>query len=338
MKNHKTRKFLITGTALCALGLILFGSGLAIGGKEYIANTDLNSYNGSTSSKDDGSHAVLEKTKIDSFNNLNVDFKHLDLTVRESEDNNFYLSYDVETTKGIVPISWQVDNKTLNLAEKNGHAASEYVHIDVAFLKDLLTVRNFSDQTSENRTNQVIVYIPQNQKLDTLSCQIEEGDMELDSLNCQNFNIQLGLGDLSLQSLEATNGSVTNEEGDISISDSTFTSMNFDASMGDLDIDSSNFTDSTLSLSEGDVTGTAVSFYNNCQVTSKMGDVNLTIPENNLSSLTLDLDTKLGDIDVPDKLNEKLVSTDDESTFEGNDSSAPDHLSIQSDDGDISIN
>ena len=54
--------------------------------------------------------------------------------------------------------------------------------------------------------------------------------------------------------------------------------MNFDASMGDLDIDSSNFTDSTLSLSEGDVTGTAVSFYNNCQVTSKMGDVNLTIP------------------------------------------------------------
>ena len=69
-----------------------------------------------------------------------------------------------------------------------------------------------------------------------------------------------------------------------------------------------------------------------------MGDVNLTIPENNLSGLTLDLDTKLGDIDVPDKLNGKLVSTDDESTFEGNDSSAPDHLSIQSDDGDISIN
>ena len=335
MKNHKTRKFLITGTALCALGLILFGSGIAAGGKEYIANTDLNSYDGSISSKDDGSHSVLEKTKIDSFSNLNVDFKHIDLAVRESEDDNFYLSYNVETTKGIVPVSWQVDNGTLNLAEENGHAASGYVHIDVAFLKDLLTVRHFSDETSENRTNQVIVYIPQKQKLDTLSCQMDEGDMELDSLNCQNFNIQLGLGDLSVQSLEAANGSVTNEEGDISISDSTFTSMNFDASMGDLDIDSSSFADSTLSLSDGDVTGTAVSFYNNFQITSKMGDVNLTIPESNLSGLTLDLNTKLGDVKVPDELNGKLVSEDDESTFEGNDSSAQNHLSIQSDDGDI---
>ena len=52
MKNQKTSKFLITGTVLCALGLVLFGSGIAAGGKDYIANTDLNSYNGSASSKD----------------------------------------------------------------------------------------------------------------------------------------------------------------------------------------------------------------------------------------------------------------------------------------------
>ena len=107
----------MTGTVLCALGLVLFGSGIAAGGKDYIANTDLNSYNGSTSTKDDGSHAVLKKTKIDSFSNLNVDFKHIDLAVKESEDDNFYLSYNVETTKGIVPVSWQVDNGTLNLAD-----------------------------------------------------------------------------------------------------------------------------------------------------------------------------------------------------------------------------
>ena len=338
MKNHKTRKFLITGAALCALGLILFVSGIAAGGKEYIANTDLNSYDGSISSKDDESHAVLEKTKIGSFSNLNVNFKHIDLAVRESEDDNFYLSYNVETTKGIVPVSWQVDNGTLNLAEENGHAASGYVHIDVAFLKDLLTVRHFSDETSENRANQVTVYIPQNQRLDTLSCQMQEGDMELDSLNCQNFNIQLSLGNLSLKNLDVANGSVTDKEGDISISESIFANVSFDAPLGDLDIDSSSFADSTLSLSDGDVTGTAISFYNNCQITSKLGDVDLTIPKNTLSELILDLDTKLGDINVPDELSGKLVSTDDESTFKENDSSAQNHLRIQSDDGDIIIN
>ena len=45
----------------------------------------------------------------------------------------------------------------------------------------------------------------------------------------------------------------------------------------------------------------------------------------------------MGDINVPDKLNGKLVSTDDESTFEKNAPSIQNHLSIQSDDGDISI-
>lgn len=337
MKNHKTRKFLITGTVLCALGLVLFGSGIAAGGKNYIANADLNSYNGSTSSKGDGSHAVLKKKKIDSFSNLNVDFKHIDLAVRESDDDNFYLSYNVETSKGIVPVSWQVDNGTLNLAESNGHASSQYVHIDVAFLKDLLTVRHPFDKTSENRTNQVIVYIPHNQKLNTLSCQLTEGDMELTALNCQNLNVQVNLGDLLLEGLNAANVSVTDKEGDISISESTMTNLRLDSSLGDLDIDSSSFTDSTFSLSEGDTTGTAVAFYKNCQITSKMGDTDLTLPENILADLTLNLDTNLGDINVPDKLNGELVSTDDESTFEKDDSSIQNHLSIQSNDGDISI-
>ena len=64
MKNHKTKNFLIIGTVFCALGTVLFASGIAAGGREYIKNTDLNTYNGSFSSaKSDGSHAILEKKK-----------------------------------------------------------------------------------------------------------------------------------------------------------------------------------------------------------------------------------------------------------------------------------
>ena len=47
MKNHKTKNFLIIGTVFCALGTVLFASGIAAGGREYIKNTDLNTYNGS---------------------------------------------------------------------------------------------------------------------------------------------------------------------------------------------------------------------------------------------------------------------------------------------------
>lgn len=87
MKNHKTKNFLIIGTVFCALGTVLFASGIAAGGREYIKNTDLNTYNGSFSSeKSDSNHAILEKEKIDSFQNLNADLKHMDFSIRESDD------------------------------------------------------------------------------------------------------------------------------------------------------------------------------------------------------------------------------------------------------------
>ncbi len=34
MKNHKTKNFLIIGTVFCALGTVLFASGIAAGGRE----------------------------------------------------------------------------------------------------------------------------------------------------------------------------------------------------------------------------------------------------------------------------------------------------------------
>ncbi len=49
---------------------------------------------------------------------------------------------------------------------------------------------------------------------------------------------------------------------------------------------------------------------NNCQITSKMGDVELSVPEKNLSTLVFSLDTNMGDIDIPNELNKKVVSTD----------------------------
>lgn len=334
MKNQKTGKFLITGTVLCALGLVLFGSGIAAGGKDYIANTDLNSYNGSASSKEDGSHAVLKKEKIDSFRNLNVDFKHIDLSVRESEDDNFYLSYNVETTKGIIPVSWQVTNGTLNLSETNGHVTSGYVHIDIGFLKDLLTAQHISDDLSDN---QVVVYIPRDQDLDTFSCQIEEGDLKLDAMNCRNFNLQSNLGDLTLENLTIENGSLSDKEGDVSIAESSLNNLNLDCSAGDLIIKSSSFTESTLTLSAGDIDGTEVSFDNNCQISSKMGDIELSIPEKNLSDLALSLNADMGDIDVPLNLSGYLITDDDRNTYKKKNDSTSNVLTVQSDYGDITV-
>ena len=201
MKNHKTKNFLIIGTVFCALGTVLFASGIAAGGREYIKNTDLNTYNGSFSSaKSDGSHAILEKKKIDSFQNLSASLKHMDFAVRESEDENYHLSYNVETVKGVIPVSWQVADGTLNLSEKNGKSASGYMQIDIGFLQEFLTDGHVSDD-ADMIENQIILYIPRDQTIENFSCQMNQGDFTLDSLNCRNLQLQTSTGDISLKNL-----------------------------------------------------------------------------------------------------------------------------------------
>ena len=312
MKNHKTKNFLIIGTVFCALGTVLFASGIAAGGREYIKNTDLNTYNGSFSSaKSDGSHAILEKKKIDSFQNLNASLKHMDFAVRESEDENYYLSYNVKTVKGVIPVSWQVADGTLNLSEKNGKSASGYMQIDIGFLQEFLTDGHVSDN-ADIIENQIILYIPRDQTIENFSCQMNQGDFTLDSLNCQNLQLQASTGDISLKNLHAKGGTISDKEG-------------------------SDFTDSTLSLSSGDAELSDVSFNNNCQITSKMGDVELSVPEKNLSTLVFSLDTNMGDIDIPDELNKKVVSTDNNASNGQKSSDSQNHLTVKSDYGDISI-
>lgn len=337
MKNHKTKNFLIIGTVFCALGTVLFASGIAAGGREYIKNTDLNTYNGSFSSaKSDGSHAILEKKKIDSFQNLNASLKHMDFAVRESEDENYYMSYNVETVKGVIPVSWQTADGTLNLSEKNGKSASGYMQIDIGFLQEFLTDGHVSDD-ADMIENQIILYIPRDQTIENFSCQMNQGDFTLDSLNCQNLQLQTSTGDISLKNLHVKGGTISDKDGDISITDSSLENTKLDASLGDVSAEGSDFTDSTLSLSSGDAELSDVSFNNNCQITSKMGDVELSVPEKNLSTLVFSLDTNMGDIDIPDELNKKVVSTDNSASNGQKSSDSQNHLTVKSDYGDISI-
>ena len=114
--------------------------------------------------------------------------------------------------------------------------------------------------------------------------------------------------------------------------------MKLDASLGDLSAEESNFTDSILALSSGDAELSNVSFNNNCQITSKMGDIDLSVPEKYLNALVFSLDTNMGDIDIPDELNGKLYLQMIKAPTRRNHSiTLKNHLTVKSDYGDISI-
>ena len=214
--NRTTKKFLIAGTVLCGAGLIIFGAGALTGGKKYVATADLNVISGDATLLSNDNHAILEKTELDSFSQVNADLRNIDFNVEPSSDDKFYISYNIETTDGLLPLSYQVsEDGALNIAESQGNSSSSYIHIDINFLQMML------GQTSviEN-VNQATLYIPKNQKLDSFSCRMGDGYLNINTLDCQNMSLSDDYGDITLKNLDISKGKITSSDGDISIRDS----------------------------------------------------------------------------------------------------------------------
>ena len=206
--NRTTKKFLIAGTVFCAAGLITFGVGAATGGKTYVANADLNVISGAATLVSNDNHAVLEKTELDSFSQVNADLRNIDFNVEPSSDDKFYISYNIETSDGLLPLSYQVsDTGALNIAESKGNSSFSYIHIDINFLQMMLGQKSVIENT-----NQVTLYIPKDQKLDSFSCKMGNGYLNIDTLDCQNMSLSDDYGDINLKNLDISKGKVTSSD------------------------------------------------------------------------------------------------------------------------------
>ena len=114
----KTNKHLLAaGGIFCAVGILFFGVGVASGGKNYVKTADLNRISGAAMMDSGDSHAILSKTEIHSFSSVNVDLKNLDLDIKASDDDRFYISYNIETTDGMLPLSYQVQNGDMTISD-----------------------------------------------------------------------------------------------------------------------------------------------------------------------------------------------------------------------------
>ena len=307
----KTNKHLLAaGGIFCAVGILFFGVGVASGGRNYVKTADLNRISGAAMMDSSDSHAILSKTEIHSFSSVNVDLKNLDLDIKASDDDRFYISYNIETTDGMLPLSYQVQNDALNIVEKNGHESSSYIHIDINFLQEMLG----QSHVIEN-SNKVTVYIPKKTDLSGFSCKMGYGDINVESLNAQKTVIQ-------------------SEDGDITISDSTFNNLELSADLGDLKIKDTTFTNSQFEMMDGDVKAENVTFNEKNEFTSDLGDITLSIPKKTLS--TLSIEAEASEINIPEKLGQVMTDEDDNQLV-NSENKTQNSLQLESKDGDIQI-
>lgn len=306
------KRLLAAGGIFCVAGLLLFGVGVVAGGKNYIKTADLNRISGSAMMDSSDSHAILSKTKIDAFSAVNIDLRNIDLEVKEAEDNDFYIAYNIESNDGMIPLSYQVQDHTLNIVEKKGHESSSYIHIDINFLQEMLG----QSHVIEN-SNKVTLYIPKKTKLNAFSC-------------------KMGLGNLNMESLNAKQAVISNDDGDIIVGGGVIENLELSDNLGDLNLKNTEFVDSRIEMSDGDVTGENVTFSGKNKITSSLGDITLNISQEVLENLSVQAETDLGEIKIPEELGEVMTNEDDEQRLVS-EKKTQDFLQIKSADGDITI-
>lgn len=308
--KQTNKRLLAAAGIFCAVGILFFGVGIASGGRNYVKTADLNRISGAAMMDSGDSHSILSKTQIDDFSSLNIDLKNIDLDIQSSDDDNFYISYNIETNDGMLPLSYQVQNGALNIVEKKGHESYSYIHIDINFLQEMLG----QSHVIEN-SNKVTVYIPKKTDLSSFSCKMGYGDMNVESVNAQKAVIQ-------------------NDDGDITISGCSFENLELSTDLGDLNIKDTALTDSQIKTMDGDVNAENVSFNGKSTFNSSLGDITLSIPEKNLTSLSIQAEAS--DIDIPEKLG-SVITDEDDNQLVTSEKKTQNSLQLQNTDGEIRI-
>ena len=200
------KAWLAAGVGCCVCGVVLLGIGAASGGSKYVKEADLNRLEGSAKRSDN--EAVLEKTKLDDLDSVDISMSDMNLQVVSSDDQFCHISYQASDQKK-EPISYQVEDGKLTIQE-NSNDGKSYYHVEIGFLSGLLSG---SPLTTDE--NVVTLYVPEGQKW-------------------KMANIKSDMGNVLLNGCEIEKGNVQTDSGDMFFKNCDFEDLNVDTDMGEL--------------------------------------------------------------------------------------------------------
>lgn len=368
--RDKVKLLLFIGIICCAVGAILAGIGALFGGKNYVMNADLNHLSGSATRRNDDSFLRKEQKQFSELKNVKMNVNFEDIRIESSEDENFYLSYPVWKDKnGEKSISYEEKDGTLNLKEKKGvYSNGVFINIDVF---DILE----GDESSKKKDYRIVLSVPKDKTLDSLTVSSSMGDLEIDTANTKKVDIRSSSGDIKISNFSADEGKIEAQDGDAKIENSTFDAVKFHSSMGDIQLENLTWKEGDISMGDGDMTMKNCSLENTkfnssmgsltlrdvtwdagsiytadgdiaakdfeplgkLEIESDMGDVSIEIADDILDNISYDVKTDYGAIHVLDKFGGKLRENDDVATFSKSADKEKAKLSIESHDGDITI-
>ena len=206
-------KWIRRGTACSIIGAALIFAGYLTNGRAYVAHANLNSLKWNARNDDSSNIITLPKTKLDTYQALQVSLSNLNLAICPSENDTFYIAWEISSANGETPVSYELKDNTLTVTEAP-HTGHSYIHVDISFLTSLLSGKGISYPADT-----IYLYIPK-QHLNQITVNNELGDLSITDSILDTCTIAMDDGDLKLTGNQYQNDiTITCKDGDIHLSD-----------------------------------------------------------------------------------------------------------------------
>lgn len=253
-----------------------------------------------------------EFDNIDDIKNINSKVRVGDFIIESSKDN---------TIKVIVKSNKKQKNKEIIKATESA---------DTLLIEDKSSI-NFT--IGNNTYFEVIVYLPESYN-GNININNKTGDVKLTSnLDISNLNIDISTGDVSIKNtLFAKKVSIESHVGDISINNLDTDDLYLKSKLGDVTI--KNFSGKGyIDTKTGDIECGVKSLIGDFDISTKIGDVDLSVDENLV--FYFNVNKNVGDISCDLEFNNVSQST---SSFRGERGKTPSNeITIDIKTGDMSI-
>ncbi|MGE7022867.1 DUF4097 family beta strand repeat-containing protein [Solibacillus cecembensis] len=243
-----TNRYKIIASSIIVIGILFTIIGFASGGHWYILKDNSGFYvpNNQT--------LVPKSYELGTFKNINISNEHADIDILPSD------SFSMEVTAfEPTDVTYDVKGDTLTVKSNNN--------------KDNAMTIGFGPFKSPS----IKIYVPQDTVLSNITIDSSFGDVNLQSIKYEQFQLDVSYGDISFKKIDAGQTEITSAFGDKSFHQFSSERLIVNSEYGDIDV-------------AGELNGKTT-------INSSFGDVDLQL-SNTKSDIGYDLSTSFGDLTV----------------------------------------
>lgn len=230
-----TRKLILFSSCMAFVGVVLLGAGMLLGGRPGI----IWNREGIHSPYSKNKPYVLEKTKVDAFSDVDIQIgSYADIQILPSDDEQFYLEYELDGNYGKPSYDVRKDSLTLTHTGEGPRYGINFFYFG-------------SDFPNANVKAYVRLYIPEDEDMGSLHVYNDSGDLSIDSLAFGDTKLEVSYGNLKLQDISFQNLEIDMESGDFKAENLTAQDMTLKNEYGDITLEKASAQEAVVTLESG---------------------------------------------------------------------------------------